>query len=242
MFRTPAASKTARTGPPAITPVPSIAGLSSTQPAPKCPSTSCGMVCPKSGTLKRFFFAFSPPLRIASGTSLAFPSPTPTWPAPSPTTTSAAKENRRPPLTTLATRLMLTTRSVRSRSLGLIGVATFQCSFRLEFQAGFSRRLRHRGDPPMVGETVAIENHRFHLSRLALLRDQLSHPLGIRLLVPLLTAALELLGKGRCKRHRLAARIVDDLGVDVIEAPIDGQPRPHGRARQLPANSRFSLQ
>src|SRR6185369_4046165 len=35
----------------------------------------------------------------------------PTLPSPSPTTTSAVKLNRRPPLTTLATRLMVTTRS-----------------------------------------------------------------------------------------------------------------------------------
>ena len=43
-LRMPAASRTARTVPPAMTPVPSPAGLSSTRPAPKCPSTSCGMV------------------------------------------------------------------------------------------------------------------------------------------------------------------------------------------------------
>src|SRR3954468_12623162 len=36
-------------------------------------------------------------------------------PASSPTTTSAVNENRRPPLTTLATRLISTTRSCRSR-------------------------------------------------------------------------------------------------------------------------------
>src|SRR5215217_1405876 len=48
---------------------------------------------------------------MAAGTSLALPYPNPTLPAPSPTTTSAVKENRRPPLTTLATRLMAMTRS-----------------------------------------------------------------------------------------------------------------------------------
>ena len=44
MSWTPATSSTARTAPPAMTPVPAQAGLSSTRPAPKCPSTSCGMV------------------------------------------------------------------------------------------------------------------------------------------------------------------------------------------------------
>src|SRR6266568_178533 len=122
-LRTPAASRTARTAPPAMTPVPSPAGFRSTRPEPKCPSTSCGMVVPTSGTRKSAFFAWSPPLRIASGTSLAFPRPTPTWPAPSPTTTRAEKLNRRPPFTTLATRLMWTTLSFRSRSFALMGVA-----------------------------------------------------------------------------------------------------------------------
>ena len=44
--------------------------------------------------------------RIASGTSLAFPVPIPTKPWPSPTTTRTEKLNRRPPFTTLATRLI----------------------------------------------------------------------------------------------------------------------------------------
>src|SRR4030088_1758309 len=42
----------------------------------------------------------------------------PTTSRSSPTTTSAVKENRRPPLTTLATRLISTTRSWRSRPAG----------------------------------------------------------------------------------------------------------------------------
>src|SRR5271170_2907933 len=43
----------------------------------------------------------------------------PTTSRSSPTTTSAVKEKRRPPLTTLATRLISTTRSCRSRPAGL---------------------------------------------------------------------------------------------------------------------------
>src|SRR5205823_4791425 len=54
------------------------------------------------------------PLLIASGTSFALPSPKPTRPLPSPTTTKALKLNRRPPFTTLATRLMWTTFSFSS--------------------------------------------------------------------------------------------------------------------------------
>src|SRR5262245_36463813 len=110
----PASSTTARTPPPAITPVPSEAGLSSTSPAPKRPITSKGMVPSTSGTSTMLFLAFSIPLRIASGTSFALPRPNPTRPALSPTTTSALKLKRRPPLTTLATRLMWTTFSFSS--------------------------------------------------------------------------------------------------------------------------------
>jgi hypothetical protein len=60
--------------------------------------------------------ACSVALRIASGTSRALPEPCPTRPLPSPTTTIAAKPNRRPPFTTLATRLMPTSFSTNSLS------------------------------------------------------------------------------------------------------------------------------
>ena len=46
----PANSHTARTAPPAITPVPSLDGLSNTLPAPNSPMISCGIVVPTSGT------------------------------------------------------------------------------------------------------------------------------------------------------------------------------------------------
>ena len=76
--------------------------------------TSYGMVPSTSGTSTMLFFAFSMPLRIASGTSFALPRPKPTRPLLSPTTTSALKLKRRPPFTTLATRLMWTTFSLSS--------------------------------------------------------------------------------------------------------------------------------
>jgi len=111
---TPANSSTARTGPPAITPVPGEPGFIRMEPAPKRPITSCGIVVPTIGTSTKFFLASSTALRIASGTSCALPVPKPTWPFLSPTTTSAEKRKRRPPLTTFATRLTVTTRSYNS--------------------------------------------------------------------------------------------------------------------------------
>src|SRR5690349_21781586 len=69
----PAHSSTARTGPPAMTPVPGAAGRSSTTPAAFSPCTGCGMVPWIRGTLKKCFLASSTPLAIAAGTSLALP-------------------------------------------------------------------------------------------------------------------------------------------------------------------------
>ena len=69
----PAHSSTARTGPPAMTPVPGLAGFSSTTPADSSPCTVCGIVPAMRGTRKKAFFAASTPLAIAAGTSLALP-------------------------------------------------------------------------------------------------------------------------------------------------------------------------
>src|SRR5579884_3854512 len=69
----PAHSSTARTGPPAITPVPALAGLSSTTPAAASPCTGWVMLRWMRGTEKKCFLASSTPLAIAAGTSLALP-------------------------------------------------------------------------------------------------------------------------------------------------------------------------
>ena len=74
----PAASTTARTAPPAMTPVPLEAGLSITRAAEYSTRTSCGIVVPTIGMRTMFFFASSTPLRMDSGTSPALPRPTPT--------------------------------------------------------------------------------------------------------------------------------------------------------------------
>ena len=114
MFVMPHDSTTARTAPPAMMPVPSGAGFSSTAPAPNLPTMRCGIVVPASGTRIRFFLAASMPFLIAEGTSFALPMPKPTTPWPSPTTTSALKLRFLPPLTTFVTRLIETTVSLMS--------------------------------------------------------------------------------------------------------------------------------
>src|SRR5581483_3392457 len=113
---------------------------------------------------------------MASGTSWALPSPTPTWPPPSPTTTSAVNENRRPPFTTLATRLMATTRSFNSSPLGSIRPSAM-CSPVpppvLEAQARRPRRVRQRLDAAVVLVAAAVEHDRPDPARLRLPGDQL---------------------------------------------------------------------
>src|SRR5699024_8225303 len=60
-----------------------------------------------------------------SGTSTALPVPKPTCPFLSPTPTNAAKRKRHPPLTTLATRLIVTTRSSISSLFGSMIVCIY---------------------------------------------------------------------------------------------------------------------
>src|SRR5690554_4757590 len=164
MLLSPAASTTARTAPPAITPVPGPAGFSSTWPAPKRPMIVCGSVPFKIGTVNMAFSARSFPLRIASGTSFALPWPTPTRPRSSPTTTIALKEKRRPPLTTFATRLTCTPRSIsswRSDARGRFTCARSELTGRSsEDQASFACALGEGTNAAAcVAVAVSVKDH-----------------------------------------------------------------------------------
>src|SRR6266511_474246 len=169
----PADSTTARTEPPAMTPVPFDAGRRSTEAAPNRPVTWCGMDRSASGTRTMCFFASSTPLRIASGTSSALPRPAPTWPRPSPTTTTAEKLNRRPPFTTLDTRLIWTTRSVSSSRFGSI-LAMSPPSTSLELQARLAGRVAERLDPAVIAVATAVEHDVADPGGLRALRDELA--------------------------------------------------------------------
>src|SRR5262245_21503270 len=205
MSRIPAASTTARTEPPAMTPVPCEAGLSMTLLALNWVRTSCGIVVPTIGIRISFFFASSTPLRIASGNSPALPRPAPTCPAPSPTTTTALKLKRRPPLTTFATRLIWTTRSSSASLLGSIRANLG--SFRSELEAGFAGGIGERLHTPVVPEPGSIEDHAVDPRGLGALGDEFAD-LG-RLLRLGRLRALELLLDGRRGGERPAGRVVD---------------------------------
>src|SRR5215470_14772707 len=134
--------------------------------------------------------ACSVALRIASGTSRALPAPWPTRPLPSPTTTNAAKPNRRPPFTTLATRLMLTSFSTsstssRGRSLSRSRSRSRRSVFGplaianpLEFQAALAGGIGQGLDPTMEHVGAAVEHHLLHADGDCPLGDQLADRLG----------------------------------------------------------------
>src|SRR5687768_7511391 len=104
MLVTPITSKTARIAPPALMPLPSMAGFIITRVAPCWPRTSWWIVPLFSGIFTMLRRACSIAFCTATGTSRALPLPMPIEPSPSPTTVRAAKPRIRPPFTTLVTR------------------------------------------------------------------------------------------------------------------------------------------
>src|SRR5438094_205762 len=126
------------------------------------------------------------PLRIASGTSFALPSPKPTRPLPSPTTTKALTLNRRPPFTTLATRLMWTTfsfsstpcasRMTRRGPLEELGCGMVDLPSELE--AALARPLGDGAHAAMVEESVPVEDDAPDLQLLTAPGDEQADLLG----------------------------------------------------------------
>src|SRR5213082_1926963 len=97
----------------------------------------------------------------------------PTTSRSSPTTTRAVNEKRRPPLTTLATRFISTTRSWRSRPAGLtdrsgeLGMSWGMAPGvrqTLDGQTGLPDRLGERAHVTVITVAAAIE-HRFSDTR-----------------------------------------------------------------------------
>src|SRR5579863_6545552 len=111
------------------------------------------------------------PFLIAAGTSLALPVPKPTIFAPgSPTTTSAEKLRFLPPLTTLVTRLIDTTCSLRFRLLASMRLAIVVDI--LELQSCFASRLGQRLDAAVIVIAAAIEHDRLDALVLSAFRHQ----------------------------------------------------------------------
>src|ERR1700694_3785753 len=214
----PAVSMTARMAPPEITPVPGAAGLSMILADPNLSRTSCGMVWPTIGTVIMLRLATSMPLRMASVTSRALPIPDPTRPFMSPTTISALNENLRPPLTTFATRLTRTTRSASSDRSPL------ECGYLdpmlLKLQSGFAGCVRQSLDSAVIEKAAPVKHDRADPGGLGLRGDRFADLRGFGHAVAI---GLEL--HGGSGSERVAACVVDELGVNMVEAAVDREPR-----------------
>src|SRR5690606_30199 len=208
------------------------AARSTTRPAPKRPSMSWCSVRPwRSGTRIMARFACSVALRTASGTSRALPLPWPTRPLPSPTTTTAEKPKRRPPFTTLATRLMLTRRSISSPSWRssppprcvspLRRMTDPTCAS--EYQAARAGSIGQRLDPAVIAIAAAVEHHRLHPGAPGPLGDQFADLLGRRSVGAALEPRAQLGLQGRGGGERAPDLIVDHLRVDVLARAEHGQ-------------------
>src|SRR3954471_5461256 len=180
-------------------------------------------------------------------------------PSPSPTTTSAVKLNRRPPLTTLATRLMATTRSRyavadapapaprpsprRSRRSPPAPVPR-RCapciSTSLSWRSSkchpaFTGRVGERRDPAVVAVAAAVEDHSVDTGGLCPLGDGAADGRSPRLLVGVAAARVGVEARGG--RERPVRRVVDDLRRDVAGGPGDDEPGTGSGALHLLANA-----
>src|SRR5512135_2086823 len=158
--------------------------------------------------------AWSVALRIASGTSRALPAPWPTRPLPSPTTTRAAKPNRRPPFTTLATRLMLTSFSTTSPSSPPLSLRAMLWPL-LEGQTALAGGIGQGFHPAMKQIGTAVEDHFLDAGGDRPLGQQLADRLGGLDVGAGLETRLQRLVDRRGGSQGLALSVVDDLGIDV---------------------------
>src|SRR4029079_1164585 len=138
--------------------------------------------------------------------------------------TSAAKPKRRPPLTTLATRLICTSLSTNSlsrsrssrsrpplpplRSTMLVGP--------LEIQPCLAGSVGERFHAPVVEIAAAVEHDVLDPGIDRPLGDELADGLSRGEIAALLERALEVLIQRRGGSDRLAASVVDHLGVNML--------------------------
>src|SRR5918911_901464 len=161
----------------------------------------------------------------------------------SPTTTSAVNENRRPPLTTLATRLISTTRSWRSKpeaEMDRSGAAMKSCSRVAvsEVQAALAGAICEGLDAAVVLVAAAVEHGGLDAGGLRALGQQGAGASG---LLHRLERAQVGLGPGD-RGQRAARVVVDELGEDAAIGAEHGDPRALGAAAHLGADATAALQ
>src|SRR5438034_1198909 len=176
-------------------------------------------------TFTRFFLAASMPLRIAMGTSRAFPAPYPTCPPASPTTTRAEKLMFLPPFTTLVTRLIDTTWSFSCNAFGSMRLATQPPRDHSELEPALARRIGQSFHPAMVGVTAAVEHGARDTQLLRALGQHLSHAFGCGDVGPVFQVLPHFLIARRNRDERMAAAVVHELRIDMARGPKNVQTR-----------------
>src|ERR671917_2445008 len=146
-------------------------------------------------------------------------------PFSSPTTTSAVNEKRRPPLTTLATRLISTTRSCRSRPVAdtdRSGAAmkSFEGSG-LETQAALAGAFGEGLDTAVVLVAAAVEDDGLDAGGLRALGQQLPGLGGLLHRLERAQVGLRPVDGGQ----RAARIVVDELGEDAAVRAEDADAR-----------------
>src|SRR4051812_46688766 len=148
----------------------------------------------------------------------------------SPTTTSAVNENRRPPLTTLATRLISTTRSWRSKpeaEMDRSGAA--MSPSRLEDQAALAGALGQGLHAAVILVAAAVEHDGLDPGFLRARGEQLARLARLLHRLERLQRRLGPLHRGQ----RAPRVVVDELGEDAAVGAEHRDARAHGAAVHL---------
>src|SRR5829696_493279 len=160
-------------------------------------------------------------------------------PFSSPTTTRAVNEKRRPPLTTLATRLISTTRSWRSSpELEIERSGAGIEPFRLEDQAALAGTLGKGPHAAVIAVSAAVEDRGLDAGGLGALGEQLARALGLLHAGQRLEVVLGPVDGGQ----RAARRVVDELREDAAVGAEHGDPGPLGGAGDLRADAAAALE
>src|SRR5215210_1705116 len=163
-------------------------------------------------------------------------------PFSSPTTTSAVKEKRRPPLTTLATRLISTTRSWRSRlddetERSGAGMTPSRVAV-LELKAALAGALGKGLDTAVVLVAAAVEHSGLDAGGLRALGQQLARLGGLLHRLERAQVGLRPVDGGQ----RAARVVVDELGEDAAVGAEDADARALGGAVHLRADAAAALE
>src|SRR5229473_2000588 len=159
--------------------------------------------------------------------------------------TSAAKPKRRPPLTTLATRLMPTSFSVNSLSSRSRGwrspsppLRPSRCVRAIgslsEIEPAFAGSIGQGLDPAVIEIGAAVEHDPLDPGRLGALGEQFADRARRPFISAGLQVRLEAGIEGRGRGERAPGQIVDDLRIDVARRAEHREPRPaFRRLKQL---------